>query len=147
MKRFWRGWFMNFLIGLGLLGVPEARAQLIGTSVGIGAGPQGAIHVNLALSVRNAVLIGGYGIDARLLGDLGPFSALELDGLLNVPVGDFTLYGGPGAALALHHTLNLRPTFTLGGSYIVDSQIGLFGEVGWNVSSGVRVRTGLTYSF
>ncbi|WP_425147222.1 hypothetical protein [Deinococcus sp.] len=127
-----------------------ARAQLVSMALGLSAGQQRDLHLTAAFELKDALLIGGYGLDARLLTDLGAGSRVELDGLLtlplNAPLDALTLYGGPGAALDFG-PLRFRPSLTLGAQAAQNAQLGLFGEASWLLTGGVRFRAGLTYSF
>ncbi len=128
-----------------------ARAQLVGTALGVSADTSGGLHLNAALSLRNLLIVGGYGVDARLLTDIGGAPRLELDGLVTLPIDtpldNLSLYGGPGLALDFRPRLQLRPALTLGGVYTLDAQLGLFAEASWVISSGVRARAGVSYLF
>ena len=150
MKTDWYRPLIRTLL-LCLLCAAPARAQLVGTWLGVGATTHDTLHLSAGLSIRNALLVGGYGIDARLLTDIGHGSRVEFDALVTLPLSgvleDLTLYAGPGAALDFAAPVRLRPDLTLGGTYSLNSQIGLFSEAVWTPTGGVRVRAGLTDAF
>lgn len=129
----------------------ETAAQSVGLT--LAGSLNGAVQPALSAgaTLRNAALVAGFGLDARLLLDLGRGGGLDLSGLFEVPVnepsGRLTVYAGPGLALGFGRPLRLRPSLTGGLSYDLDGQLNLFAEGSYQFQGQVRVRAGVTYSY
>ena len=129
----------------------SASAQLV--NVSLAAGLNGAAEPTLSagFTFRNVLLLQDYGLNARLIADLGGGSALDLSGLLDIPLyglsENLTLYAGPGLALSFGRPVRLRPSLTAGLSYDLDEQLSLFGESSYQFQGQFRIRAGILYSF
>lgn len=134
------------LFALGL-GASPARAQSLALSAGVTALPGGSLGLNAGLSLRNVLILGGYGVDARLWGDFGEGAALRLDGLITLPSGALTLYAGPGFSLGGGRHRFLALTLTGGLSATLNSQLGVYGEATLESGFEASGRAGLTFSF
>lgn len=129
----------------------QGAAQSLSVSLGASASPTGSPALNVGLTVRSVALLAGYGLNARLSGDIGPGGGIEAAGLVDVPVDvagrRLSLYAGPGLSLRFGSVSRLRPTLIGGLAYDLDGQLGLFAEASYRVLDAYRVRAGLTYSF
>lgn len=130
---------------------PRAAAQSVGLTLAAGVNGSAQPAFSAGLTLRNAALIGGFGLDARLLADLGRGGGLDLSGLFDVPVnepsGRLSVYAGPGLTLGFGRPLWLRPSLTGGLSYDLNGQMNLFAEGSYQFQGQFRVRTGVTYSY
>lgn len=129
----------------------QSAAQTVSVSLGASASPSGGPALNAGLTVRNVALLAGYGLSARLSGDIGQGGGVEAAGLFDFPV-DFggrqlSLYAGPGLSLRLGTGLRLRPAFIGGVNYNLDGQLGLYAEAAYRIQDAYRVRAGVTYLF
>ncbi|WP_424951836.1 hypothetical protein [Deinococcus sp.] len=128
-----------------------AAAQTVGLNVAGSLNTSFRPGVSLGLTFRNVTLFGGYGVSARLLGDIGAGGGLELSGVFDVPLDPLserlTFYGGPGVALTLTRPVRLRPSLIAGLAYDLDGQLSLFGEAAYQWQGQFRTRIGLTYLF
>ena len=129
----------------------QGAAQSLSVSLGASASPTGSPALNAGLTVRNVALLAGYGLSARLSGDIGTGGGIEAAGLVDIPVDvlgrRLSLYAGPGLSLRFGRVSRLRPTLIGGLAYDLDGQLGLFAEASYRVLDASSVRVGLTYSF
>lgn len=134
-----------------LLAGPLAAAQLFEVTAAGSLNARAQPALSLGLSAKNVALVAGFGLDARLLADLGGGGGLEVAGLIGAPLNTvteaLTAYAGPGLVLGVGRTLRLRPTLTAGLSYQVGSQVGVFAEASYQWQRQFRARGGVTYSF
>ena len=132
-------------------GAGSASAQLVNISVAAGLSGTAQPTLSAGFTFRNVLLLGGYGLNARLLADLGGGSALDFSGLLDIPLyglsENLNLYAGPGLALSFGRPVRLRPSLTAGLTYDLDGQLDLFGEGSYQFQGQFRVRAGILYSF
>ncbi len=129
----------------------RGTAQSVSVSLGASASPTGHPTLNAGLTVRNVALLAGYGLSARLIGDIGPGGGVEAAGLFDFPLDiggrRLTLYAGPGVSLHLGTGPRLRPAFTGGVAYDLDGQLGLYAEAVYRIRDAYRIRAGVTYLF
>lgn len=129
----------------------QAGAQSVGLTLAGSLNGAAQPALSAGLTLRNAALIGGFGLDARLLADFGRGGGLDLSGLFEVPVnepsGRLSVYAGPGLALGFGRPLRLRPSLTGGLSYDLNGQLNLFAEGSYQFQGQFRVRAGVTYSY
>ena len=139
------------LLALSVALVPRATAQSVTLTLAGSLNGAAQPAFSAGLTLRNAALIGGFGLDARLLADLGRGGGLDLSGLFDVPVnepsGRWSAYAGPGLALGFGRPLRLRPSLTGGLSYDLNGQLNLFAEGSYQFQGQFRVRAGITYSY
>ena len=139
------------LLALSVALAPRAAAQSVGLTLAGSLNGSAQPALSAGLTLRNAALIGGFGLDARLLADLGRGGGLDLSGLFEVPVnepsGRLSVYAGPGLALTFGRPLRVRPSLTGGLSYDLNGQLNLFAEGSYQFQGQLRVRTGVTYSY
>jgi hypothetical protein len=134
-----------------LLATGSGSAQLVNISLAAGLNGDRAPTLSAGFTFRNALLLRDYGVNVRLIADVGGGSALDLSGLLDVPLytlsENLDLYAGPGVVLSAGRPLRLRPSVTAGLTYNLDGQLGLFGEGSYQFQGQFRVRAGILYSF
>ncbi|WP_310582844.1 hypothetical protein [Deinococcus sp.] len=139
------------LLALPVTLTPQAAAQSAGLTLAGSLNGAGQPALSTGVTLRNAAVIGGFGLDVRLLADLGRGGGLDFSGLFEVPVnepsGRLSVYAGPGLALGFGRPLRLRPSLTGGLSYDLDGQLNLFAEGSYQLQGRFRVRTGLIYSY
>ncbi|WP_407570885.1 hypothetical protein [Deinococcus altitudinis] len=128
-----------------------ASAQLVNISLAAGLNGLGAPTLSAGFTFRNVLLLRDYGLNARLIADVGGGSALDFSGLLDIPLygvsENLNLYAGPGVALSFGRPVRLRPSLTAGLNYDVDGQTSVFGEGSYQLQGQFRVRAGILYSF
>ena len=129
----------------------QSAAQSVSASLGASASSTGSPALNVGLTVRNVALLAGYGLSARLSGDIGPGGGVEAAGLFDFPLdvggSQLSLYAGPGLSLRLGTGPRLRPAFIGGVAYDLDGQLGLYAEATYRIQDAYRVRAGVTYLF
>ena len=129
----------------------QAVAQSVDLTLAAGVNGKAQPTLSAGVTLRNVALVAGFGLDARLLADLGRGGGLDLSGLFGVPVnepsGRLSLYAGPGLALEFGRPLRVRPSLTGGLSYDLNGQLNLFAETSYQFQGQFRVRAGVTYSY
>lgn len=129
----------------------SASAQLVNISLAAGLNGASQPTLSAGFTFRNVLLLQDYGLNARLIADIGGGSALDVSGLLDVPLyglsESLNFYAGPGVALSFGRPLRLRPSLTAGLSYDLDGQLSVFGEGSYQFQGQFRVRAGILYSF
>ncbi len=129
----------------------SASAQLV--SFTLAAGLSGTLEPTLSAGVtlRNVLLFSGYGLDTRLIADIGGGSAVALSALLKFPLSGLAenvdLYAGPGVVLSFGRPVRIRPSFTTGLTYDLGGPSTLFGEGSYQFQGQFRARVGIVYSF
>jgi hypothetical protein len=134
-----------------LLGSPLAGAQLFELTAAGSLNARAQPALSFGLTAKNVALVAGFGLDARVLADVGGGGGIETAGLLNIPLNTLTealtFYTGPGLALGTGRAVRLRPSLTAGLSYRLGGQINLFAEGSYQWQRQFRARSGVTYSF
>ncbi|MGY2892100.1 hypothetical protein [Deinococcus sp. UYEF24] len=129
----------------------SASAQLVNISLAAGLNGRAEPTLSAGFTFRNVLLLRDYGLNARLIADVGGGSALDFSGLLDIPLygvsENLNLYAGPGVALSFGRPVRLRPSLTAGLNYDLDGQMSVFGEGSYQLQGQFRVRTGILYSF
>lgn len=131
--------------------VGSASAQLVNFTVAAGVSRTLEPTLSAGVTLRNVLLLSGYGLDARLIADIGSGSALDLSALLKFPFDSLgesvDFYAGPGVVLSFGRLVRVRPSLTAGLTYNTGSQSTLFGEGSYQFQGRFRVRAGILYSF
>jgi hypothetical protein len=128
-----------------------ASAQLV--SFTLAPGLSGTLEPTLSagINLRNVLLLSGYGLDTRLLADVGGGSAVDLSALLKVPLSGLAenvdFYAGPGVVLSFGRPVRVRPSFTAGLTYDLGGPATLFGEGSYQFQGQFRTRVGILYTF
>ena len=128
-----------------------ASAQLVNFTVAAGVSRTLELTLSAGVTLRNVLLLSGYGLDTRLIADIGRGSALDLSALLKVPFDalgeNVDFYAGPGIVLSFGRPVRVRPSLTAGLTYATGSQTTLFGEGSYQFQGRFKVRVGMLYSF
>lgn len=131
---------MIFVLGLGA--AASAGAQSI--SANLGAAITNGTNVTLGATLNDVTSFGGNGVSLRGQVDLGQATALSVDGLVNFPAGNLTIYAGPGVVIA---NGGVTLAATAGISAPVADRISVFGEGGFRFSGTGIFRAGVSYRF
>ena len=129
----------------------SASAQLVNISLAAGLNGRAVPTLSAGFTFRNVLLLRDYGLNARLIADVGGASALDFSGLLDIPLyglsENLNLYAGPGLTLSFGRPIRLRPSLTAGLNYDLDGQLSVFGEGSYQFQGQFRARAGILYSF
>jgi len=136
---------------LGALVGGVGHAQALQVSLGGAYGTDGRASLSPAVTILNATIVAGFGVNARVTADLGARNALDGSLLAVLPVGPSTsswnVYAGPGVSLTFGRPALLRPSVTAGLSNELNGQTQLFAEVSAVWQGPLLGRAGFTYSF
>ena len=131
----------------------SASAQLVSFNLAAGLNRTLEPTLTAGVTLRNVLLLQGYGLDARLIADIGGGSALDLSALLKIPLNTLSenenldLYAGSGIVLGFGRPVRLRPSLTAGLTYGLGGQLKLFSEGTYQFQGQFRIRAGVLYSF